>query len=120
MKKLLTFLSTITLVWLLTSCEKKEENPFIGSWENRTTTDISLVVMTMTFRSDLTATFDGVATINGHTDSSSTEYTYSYTETEITMKEEGEPAETTSYIINSEFLIFSPGTEFAWTFTRVK
>ncbi|MDX9772836.1 MAG: hypothetical protein RBT02_05360 [Bacteroidales bacterium] len=120
MKKLLTFLSTITLVWLLTSCEKKEENPFIGSWENRTTTDISLVVITWTFRSDMTVTFHGVVTVNGQTNESSTEYTYSYTETEITMKEEGEPAETTSYIINSEFLIFSPGTEFAWTFTRVK
>lgn len=120
MKKSITLFAIITMILLLTSCEKKETNPFLGSWENITTSDISLVVMTMTFRSDMTAKFDAVATINGNTNSSSTDYTYSYTETEVTLKEESKPEETTGYIISGDFLILSPGTEFAWTFTRVR
>jgi hypothetical protein len=39
MKPLKLILSTLIVIALLNSCEKKEENPFIGSWENSETTD---------------------------------------------------------------------------------
>ena len=120
MKKLISLLTNITIILLLSACEKEEPNPFLGSWENIKTTDISHVVMTMTFRSDMTCTLRGVVTVNDQTATSSTDYKYTYSETEITLKEEGKPEETTEYIISGDYLILSPGKEFAWTLTRVK
>ncbi|MDZ7739195.1 MAG: hypothetical protein U5K32_09065 [Bacteroidales bacterium] len=100
------------------SCEKDEPNPFIGTWEFSNTTDISSLVMTMLFRSDMTMTYSGVLIYNGQTTNTSLDYSYSYTETTITMQEDGEPEETTEYLINENYLVLSPGSDYEMTFTK--
>jgi len=118
MKKLLTFLTTITLVFLLTSCEKKDDNPFIGSWENTEITTLGSVVVTLTFRTDMTMTFTMDLTVNSQTTTSSSDYTYSYTDAQITVQKTGDPEETTDYMISGNSLVLSFGGMGLTTFTR--
>ncbi|MBS0009946.1 MAG: hypothetical protein KFF49_00950 [Bacteroidales bacterium] len=118
MKKSITLLAITTMIFLLASCEKKEENPFIGTWEFSNTTDISSLVMTMLYRSDMTMTYSSVLILNGQTTNSSLDYSYSYTETTITIQEDGEPEETTEYLINENYLVLSPGSDYEMTFTK--
>jgi len=119
MKKLLSFLTTIALILLLTSCEKKEDNPFIGSWENSETTAYGSVVVTLTFRADMTMTMSMAVTVNNQTTTTSTDYTYSYSDTQLTVKETGEPEETTDYMISGNSLVLSLGGMGLTTFTKI-
>ena len=87
MKPLKLILSTLIVIALLNSCEKKENNPFIGSWENTETTG--------------------------------TDYTYSYTDSQITVQEVGKPEETTDYMISGNSLVLSIGGMGLTTFTKI-
>ena len=119
MNKSIILLTTIALILLLTSCEKKEENPFIGSWENSETTTLGSVVVTLTFRTDMTMTFTMDLTVNSQTTTSSTDYSYSYTDTQITVQKTGDPEETTDYMISGNSLVLSfPGMGLT-TFTKI-
>ncbi|HUV01464.1 MAG TPA: hypothetical protein VMW32_10910 [Bacteroidales bacterium] len=119
MKTLKLILSTLLLIALLNSCEKKENNPFIGSWENTEITTLGSVVATMTFRSDMTMTFKMVVTVNSQNTTTSTDYTYSNTETELSVQEAGEPEETTDYMISGNSLVLSLGGMGLTTFTKI-
>lgn len=119
MKKSIKFLALIAMILLLTSCEKEEENPFIGTWEFRNTTEYSSFVMTMIFRSDMTMTHSAELVYDGETTNTSIDYSYSYTETTITIKEDGEPEETTEYLINDKYLVLAPGNEYEITYTKI-
>lgn len=118
MKKSITLLAIITLILVITSCEKDEPNPFVGTWENAETTNLGSVTTSMKFRSDMTMTFTMVVTINNQDNTSSTNYSYSYNETTITIKEDGEPEETTEYLINENYLVLSPGSDYEMTYTK--
>jgi len=118
MKKLLTFLTTITLVFLLTSCEKKDDNPFIGSWENTEITTLGSVVVTLTFSADMIMTMAMEVTVNDVTNTTSTDYSYSYTDTQITVQKTGEPEETTDYMISGNSLVLSFSGMGLTTFTK--
>jgi hypothetical protein len=119
MIKLLTFLTTITLVFILTSCEKKDDNPFIGSWQNTETTAYGSVVVTLTFRTDMIMTMAMAVTVNDVTNTTSTDYSYSYTDTQITVQKTGEPEETTDYMISGDKLVLSFAGMGLTTFTKV-
>jgi hypothetical protein len=119
MKPLKLILSTLIVIALLNSCEKKEENPFIGSWENSETTAYGSVVATMTFMADMTMTFAMVVTVNSQSTPSSTDYTYSYTDSQITVQEAGKPEETTDYMISGNSLVLSFGGMGLTTFAKI-
>jgi hypothetical protein len=114
--KQLTFL--LALFVMILSCEKDDPNPFIGTWEYSHTTENSSLDLTMIFRSDMTMTHSGVLVYNGQTTNTSHDYSYSYSETTITIKEEGEPEETTEYLINDNYLVLSPGSDYEMTYTK--
>ncbi len=118
MKKILISLTTIALILLLFSCEKKKDNPFIGSWENTETTNLGSVFTTMAFRADMTMTFTLVVTVNSQDITTATNYDYSYTETTITVREEGKSEETSEYIINDNYLVLSPGTNYERSYIK--
>ncbi|MCJ7821084.1 MAG: lipocalin family protein [Bacteroidales bacterium] len=118
MKPLKLILSTLIVIALLNSCEKKENNPFLGSWENSETTAYGSVVATMTFRADMTMTFTFALTLNNQTTTTNKDYTYSYTDTEITVQEAGKPEETTDYMISGNSLVLSFGGMGLTTFTK--
>lgn len=119
MKHLLKSLTVIGLLLLLTSCEKKEENPFLGSWENSQTTAYGSVVVTITFRADMTMTLAMAVTVDNQTTTTSSDYTYSYTDAQITVKEEGKPEETTDYMISGDKLVLSFGDMGLTTYIRI-
>ena len=119
MKELFTTLAITAIILLLPSCEKKTENPFIGSWENSETTTYGSVITTLTFRADMTMTYLMVVTINDQSTPSSTDYTYSFTDSQITVKTEGNPDETTDYMISGNSLVLSFGGMGLTTFTRL-
>jgi hypothetical protein len=118
MKKLLTFLTTITVVFLLTSCEKKDDNPFIGSWENTEITTLGSVVVTLTFRADMIMTMAMEVTVDDVTNTTSNDYSYSYTDAQITVQKTGEPEETTDYMISGDKLVLSFAGMGLTTFTK--
>jgi len=118
MKTLKSILSTLIVIALLNSCEKKDENPFIGSWENTEITALGSVVVTLTFTADMKMTMAMEMTVNDVTNTTSTDYTYSYTDTQITVKESGNPDETTDYMISGNSLVLSFGGMGLTTFTR--
>lgn len=109
----------LLVIALLNSCEKKDENPFLGSWEKSETTAYGSVVVTINFRSDMTMTFKMVVTANSQTTTSSSDYTYSYTDSQITVKEEGKPEETTDYMISGEKLVLAFSGMGLTTFTKM-
>ena len=119
MKKSIAFLTTITFLFLLTSCEKKETNPFIGTWENTETTALGSVVVTLTFRTDMTMTMAMAVTIDDNTNTTTHNYSYSYTESELTLQETGGNPETTTYMINGNSLVINMGGLGLKTFTKV-
>ncbi len=119
MKKLLTALTITSILLLLPSCEKKTENPFIGSWENSEITTYGSVVTTLTFRADMTMTFLMVVTVNDQSTPSITDYTYSFSDSQITVKAEGNPEETTDYMISGNSLVLSFGGMGLTTFTKI-
>jgi hypothetical protein len=119
MKHPVTSLAVIALILFLTSCEKKDENPFIGSWENTEITALGAVVVTLTFTADMKMTMAMEVTVNDITNTTSTDYTYSYTDTQITVQKTGEPEETTDYMISGNSLALSFGGLGLTTFNKV-
>ena len=121
MKTLKLVLSAILIVTILNSCEKEEEdtNPFIGTWETTEITALGSVVVTMNFRSDMTMTFTFITTINGASNTVTNDYTYSYTDTKLTVKEEGEPEEVSDYVVIGDKLTLSDNGMDAVIFTKV-
>jgi len=111
MKKLLTFFTIIALIFVLTSCEKKDENPFIRSRKNSETIAYGSVVATMTFKM--------VVTVNNQNITTSNDYLFSYTDSQITVKEKGKPEETTDYMISGNSLILSFGGMGLTTFIKI-
>ena len=118
MKHPVTSLAVIALILFLTSCEKKDENPFIGSWENTEITALGSVVVTLTFTADMKMTMAMEVTVNDITNNTSSDYTYSYTDTQITVQEVGKPDETTDYMISGNSLVLSFSGMGLTTFTR--
>jgi len=119
MNNSISLLAGIIIILLLSSCEKKEDNPFIGSWEKSETTAYGSVVVTITFRADMTMTFTMAVTVDNQTTTTSSDYTYSYTDSQITVKEEGKPEETTDYMISGNTLVLSFGGMGLTTFTKI-
>ncbi len=101
------------------SCEKDEANLFIGTWENTEITVVGSVVATLTFRADMTQTMVFVMDINGAISTISNDYTYSYTDTELTVSQPGGNPEITEYIISASSLTLSPGTNDEVTYTKI-
>ncbi len=121
MKTLNLILSALVLITVINCCEKEDEdtNPFVGTWETTEITAVGSVVVTLTFRADMTMTFTFVTTINDASNTVSNDYTYSYTDTKLAVKEEGEPEEVSDYVITGNELTISDNGADAITFTRV-
>ena len=121
MKTLKLILSTLFLITVINCCEKEEEatNPFIGTWETTEITTVGSVVVTLIFRADMTLTYIFVTTINGASNTVSNNYTYSYTETKITVSQSGGQDEVSDYVINENKLTLSDNGADAVTFTKV-
>ena len=119
MKKSIAFLTTITFLFLLTSCEKKETNPFIGTWENTQTTALGSVVVTLTFTSDMLMTMAMEVTVDDVTNTTTHNYSYSYTDSEVTILETGGNPETTTYMINGNSLVINMGGLGLMTYTKI-
>jgi len=119
MKKLIAFLITITFLFLITSCEKKETNPFVGAWENTETTALGSVVVTLTFRSDMTMTMAMEVTVDDVTNTTTYNYSYSYTDSEVTIQEVGGNPETTTYMISGNSLVINMGGMGLTTYTKI-
>jgi hypothetical protein len=118
MKHPITSLAVIALILFLTSCETKDENPFIGSWENTEITVLGPVVVTLTFTADLKMTMAMEVTVNDITNTTSADYTYSFTDAQITVQEAGNPEETTDYMTGGNSLVLSFGGMGLTTFTK--
>ena len=121
MKTLKLVLSAILIVTILNSCEKEEEvtNPFVGTWETTEITAVGSVVVTLIFRTDMTLTYIFITTINGASNTVSNDYTYSYTDTKLTVKKDGGQDEISDYVINGNKLTLSDNGADAVTFTKV-
>ena len=119
MKKSIAILTTITFLFLLTSCEKKETNPFVGTWEYTGTSANTSAVVTLTFRSDMTMTMAMAVTIDDNTNTTTHNYSYSYTESELTLQETGGNPETTTYMISGNSLVINMGGMGLMTYTKV-
>jgi len=121
MKTLKLVLSAILIVTILNSCEKEEEdtNPFIGTWETTEITAVGSVVVTLIFRTDMTLIYTFVTTINGASNTVSNDYTYSYTDTKLTVKKNGGQDEISDYVINGNKLTLSDNGADAISFTKV-
>ena len=121
MKTLKLILSALFLITVINCCEKEEEsiNPFIGTWETTEITAVGSVVVTINFRSDMTMTYTFVTTINGASNTVSNDYTYSYTDTKITVRQAGGQDEASDYVINGNKLTLSENGANAVTFTKV-
>lgn len=118
MKKSIALLSTFALIILLTSCEKKDENPFIGNWENTQVTVLGSVAVTITFRADMTLTYTFITTVNGSSSTVSIDYTYSYTDTRITVSQAGGQDEVSDYVIVGNKLTLSDNGTNSVTYTK--
>ena len=119
MKKSIALLSIIALIILLTSCEKKEDNPFIGTWEATEVTNAGSVVARIIIRADMTLTYTFITTVSGVSTTVSNEYTYSYTETKITVSQAGRDDEVSDYVIVGDKLTLSDNGADAMTYTKV-
>ena len=121
MKTLKLILSALFLITVINCCEKEEEsiNPFIGMWETTEITTVGSVVVTLIFRTDMTLTYTFVTTINGASNTVSNDYTYSYTDTKLTVKKNGGQDEISDYVINGNKLTLSDNGADAVTFTKV-
>ncbi len=121
MKTLKLILSALFLITVINCCEKEEEsiNPFIGTWETTEITAVGSVVVTIIFRTDMTLTYTFVTTINGASNTVTNDYTYSYTDTKLTVKKNGGQDEVSDYVINGNKLTLSENGADAVTFTKV-
>ena len=120
MKNSIPLLSIIALIILLTSCEKKEDNPLLGTWEATEVTNAGSVVARIIIRADMTLTYTFITIVSGVSTTVSNDYTYSYTETEITVSQAGGQDEVSDYVINGNELTLSENGTDAITFTKVK
>ena len=121
MKILKLILSALILITVINCCEKEEEvtNPFVGTWKTTEITVTGSVDITLIFRSDMTMTFTWITTINGASNTVSNDYTYSYTDTKLTVKQAGGQDEISDYVINGNELTLSDNDADALTFTKV-
>lgn len=114
-----TLLTVILTCLVIFSCEKKETNPFIGTWENTETTTLGSVVVTLTFSSDMTMVMVMAMTVNDITNTTTHNYSYSYTDSEVTIQETGGNPETTTYMISGNSLVINMGGMGLKTYTKV-
>ena len=120
MKTLKLILSALFLITVINCCEKEESiNPFIGTWETTEITAVGSVVVTLNFRSDMTLTYTFITTINSASNTVTNDYTYSYTDTKLTVKKDGGQDEISDYVINGNKLTLSDNGADAVTFTKV-
>lgn len=121
MKTLKLILSTLVLITVINCCEKEDEvtNPFVGTWETTEITAVGSVVVTLTFRADMTMTYTFVTTVNGVPTTVSNDYNYSYTDTKLTVSQAGKEDEVSDYTISGDELTLSENGGSAVTFTKV-
>ena len=121
MKTLKLILSSLILIAVINCCEKEEEvtNPFLGTWKTTEITVAGSVEVILIFRTNMTMTFTWVTTINGASNTVTNDYTYSYTDTKLTVSKDGEPDEISDYVINGSNLTLSDNGADALTFTKV-
>ena len=119
MKKSIALLSITAFIILLTSCEKKEDNPFIGTWEATEVTNAGSVVARIVFRADMTLTYTFITTVSGVSTTVSNDYTYSYTDTKITVSQAGRDDEVSDYVIVGNELSLSDNGTDIMTFTKI-
>lgn len=120
MKTIRNILTIIFLSLLVFSCEKDEPNPFIGSWENTEVTVNGSVVATITFRADMTQTVVFVVDTDGVLNTISNDYSYSYTDTELTVSQPGGRTDTTEYTIAGNILTLPASGPDSRTYTKVE
>lgn len=119
MKRKVTLLTVILTCLVLFSCEKKDTNPFIGTWKSTETTTLGSVVVTLTFRTDMTMTMAMEITVNDVTNTTTHSYSYSYTDSEVTIQEVGGNPETTTYMISGNSLVINMGGMGLMTYTKI-
>ncbi|NLE35294.1 MAG: hypothetical protein GX622_09335 [Bacteroidales bacterium] len=119
MKRKLTLLPVILICLVLFSCEKKDTNPFVGTWEYAGTSANTSVVVTLTFRTDMTMTMAVAVTIDDNTNTTTYNYSYSYTDSELTLQEAGGNPETTTYMISGNSLVINMGGLGLMTYTKI-
>jgi hypothetical protein len=116
-----SFIYLFIILALAISCEKDEEipNPFVGMWETTETTEHATIVATIDFGIDMILTYSITTSFNDQSFTTSLDYTYSYTDTQITVQRDGEPAETTDYTISGNTLTLSIGGMDTRTYTKI-